>query len=65
MLRACRVRTTLGALDREAARDGAPLALVLVGEIPEALIPPPVADALGDGEDEGDAFLVYGRSWFC
>ena len=62
VMRACRVRTTLGTLDREAAQDGTSPALVLVGEIPEAVMPPVAAAEAGD--DEGDAFLAYGRSWF-
>lgn len=61
VMRACRVRATLGTLDEQAAaQDGTQPALVLVGEIPEA-----VADERVDGEDGEDAFLAYGRSWFC
>ena len=66
VMRACRVRATLGTLDEQAAaQDGTQPALVLVGEIPEVVATPGPAEDRVDEENGEDAFLVYGRSWFC
>lgn len=61
--RAYRAQTTLGTLGRDASEGTGP-ALVLVGEIPQAADGPPPADDEDRVEGE-DAFVTYGRSWFC